>query len=223
MQRFDRHVDEAGQVSRLHQIDLCQLLNRWAGYKYESEGGVTFEEAFRALDQTRQPAVSRNQLLRWLIFNYIVGNSDAHAKNIAFPTTMLPSPSTPRCSLRHPLRFFPCVPLRHRPVWECEVHHLEYGGYESFRLAQWLVKQQPQSNAGLDCQVRVIHLGPTLAILGWCPARDHVVVQPKGDAPGLSQSCLVFGPVLYLIPGLVPRMTVRLWFSAIDRLRFGQF
>lgn len=84
VERFDRRVDEAGRVTRLHQIDLCQLLNRWAGYKYETEGGITFESAFRALDQTRQPAVSRNQLLRWLVFNYIVGNSDAHAKNIAF-------------------------------------------------------------------------------------------------------------------------------------------
>ena len=84
VERFDRRVDEAGAVSRLHQIDLCQLLNQWAGRKYESDGGITFQEAFRALDLTRQPAVSRNQLLRWLLFNYIVGNSDAHAKNIAF-------------------------------------------------------------------------------------------------------------------------------------------
>jgi serine/threonine-protein kinase HipA len=84
VERFDRRVDEAGRVERLHQIDLCQLLNRWAGYKYEAEGGITFGETFRALDRTRQPAVSRNQLLRWLIFNYVIGNSDAHAKNVAF-------------------------------------------------------------------------------------------------------------------------------------------
>jgi serine/threonine-protein kinase HipA len=84
VERFDRRVDEAGIVSRLHQIDLCQLLNQWAGRKYESDGGITFQEAFRALDRTRQPAVSRNQLLRWLLYSYIVGNSDAHAKNIAF-------------------------------------------------------------------------------------------------------------------------------------------
>jgi serine/threonine-protein kinase HipA len=85
VERFDRRVDAEGErVQRLHQIDLCQLLNKWAGYKYESEGGVTFAEAYRALDATRQPAVSRNQLLRWLIFNFVLGNSDAHAKNVAF-------------------------------------------------------------------------------------------------------------------------------------------
>jgi serine/threonine-protein kinase HipA len=81
--RFDR-VIEADQVRRLHQIDLCQLLNKWAGYKYESDGGITLQQAFAALEHTRQPAVSRGQLLRWLLFNYLIGNSDAHAKNIAF-------------------------------------------------------------------------------------------------------------------------------------------
>jgi serine/threonine-protein kinase HipA len=28
--------------------------------------------------------VSRDRLLRWLVFDYLIGNSDAHAKNIAF-------------------------------------------------------------------------------------------------------------------------------------------
>jgi serine/threonine-protein kinase HipA len=84
--RFDRAV-EGGRVRRLHQIDLCQLLNKWPGYKYEGEGGATFAEAFAALEQTRQPAVSRDRLLRWLVFNYLIGNSDAHAKNVAFLVT----------------------------------------------------------------------------------------------------------------------------------------
>jgi serine/threonine-protein kinase HipA len=81
--RFDRRV-EGERVRRLHQIDLCQLLDRWPGYKYEAEGGATFAEAFTALEETRQPAVGRDRLLRWLVFNYLIGNSDAHAKNIAF-------------------------------------------------------------------------------------------------------------------------------------------
>ncbi len=81
--RFDRYL-EGERVRRIHQIDLCQLLNKWPGYKYESEGGATFAEAFTALEQTRQPAVSRDRLLRWLVFNYLIGNSDAHAKNVAF-------------------------------------------------------------------------------------------------------------------------------------------
>ncbi|MBW2736542.1 MAG: HipA domain-containing protein [Deltaproteobacteria bacterium] len=83
VQRYDRCVG-GGKVTRLHQIDLCQLLNIWAGYKYEEDGGPSLRQAYGALNQTRQPAVSRNQWLRWLIFNYVIGNSDAHAKNISF-------------------------------------------------------------------------------------------------------------------------------------------
>ena len=81
--RYDRRVQD-GRVRRRHQIDLCQLLNRWPGYKYESEGGASIEEAYRALDRTRQPARSRAAFLRWFVFNYLIGNSDAHAKNLSF-------------------------------------------------------------------------------------------------------------------------------------------
>lgn len=83
IERYDRVVKH-GLVRRLHQIDLCQLLNRWSGYKYESDGGVNVAAAYSALDFTLQPARSRNQFLRWFVFNYLIGNSDAHAKNIAF-------------------------------------------------------------------------------------------------------------------------------------------
>lgn len=81
--RYDR-ITTNRQTRRLHQIDLCQLLNKWPDYKYEAQGGVTFREAYLALAQMRQPALARRQLLRWLVFNYLVGNSDAHAKNISF-------------------------------------------------------------------------------------------------------------------------------------------
>ncbi|MBK6847681.1 MAG: HipA domain-containing protein [Proteobacteria bacterium] len=84
VQRFDRVLLRDGRVERLHQIDLCQLLNKWAGAKYEADGGIGAVEAFRALEGTRQPAVSRHRFIRWLVFNYLIGNSDAHAKNLAF-------------------------------------------------------------------------------------------------------------------------------------------
>jgi len=49
------------------QIDLCQLLNRWPEFSYESEGGVDVEASYRALQTTRQPARSRSQFLRWFV------------------------------------------------------------------------------------------------------------------------------------------------------------
>jgi len=83
VERYDRFIADH-IVRRRHQIDLCQLLGKWPGFKYQSEGGATFSAAYAALDSTRQPAVSRKRLLDWLVFNYLVGNSDAHAKNISF-------------------------------------------------------------------------------------------------------------------------------------------
>lgn len=81
--RFDRVVTAQG-VERRHQIDLCQLLNKWVGYKYESHGGITSRDLFNSLDQLVRPAVARDRVLRWIIFNYLIGNTDAHAKNLAF-------------------------------------------------------------------------------------------------------------------------------------------
>lgn len=81
--RYDRVIEASG-IERRHQIDLCQMLNKWPGYKYEAQGGATFREAYEALSRTRQPAVARERILRWLIFNFLIGNSDAHAKNISF-------------------------------------------------------------------------------------------------------------------------------------------
>ncbi|MFQ5644276.1 MAG: HipA domain-containing protein [Thiogranum sp.] len=81
--RFDRVVTVQG-VQRRHQIDLCQLLNKWVGYKYESHGGVASRDLFDSLDQLVRPAVARDRGLRWMIFNYLIGNTDAHGKNLAF-------------------------------------------------------------------------------------------------------------------------------------------
>lgn len=81
--RYDRRP-VGGQVRRRHQIDLCQLLGKWPGYKYEEDGGASLAETFDALRHVRQPAVARLAMLRWVIFDYLIGNSDAHAKNVSF-------------------------------------------------------------------------------------------------------------------------------------------
>jgi serine/threonine-protein kinase HipA len=81
--RYDRALD-AGVVKRRHQIDLCQMLNKPPSFKYESEGGATFSDAFHGAVMTVVPGQAKLELLRRQVFNYLIGNSDAHAKNIAF-------------------------------------------------------------------------------------------------------------------------------------------
>ncbi|MCO5114783.1 MAG: HipA domain-containing protein [Burkholderiaceae bacterium] len=78
--RFDR-VAAAQGWQRRHAIDACQLLGLDRSFKY-SQGSL---ENLAALAKAcRSPAVARSRLFGWLVFNVLVGNSDAHLKNLSF-------------------------------------------------------------------------------------------------------------------------------------------
>ncbi len=79
--RFDRHLTPQGQWQRLHAIDACQLLNLPRTFKYD-QGSV--ERLAELAMLCRAPAVARARLFDWLVFNILVGNSDAHLKNLSF-------------------------------------------------------------------------------------------------------------------------------------------
>lgn len=79
--RFDRRLAPTGQWERLHAIDACQLLNLPRTFKYD-QGSVERLAELAAL--CRAPAVARARLFDWLVFNILVGNSDAHLKNLSF-------------------------------------------------------------------------------------------------------------------------------------------
>ena len=78
--RYDR---KNGQ--RLHQEDFCQALGIVPFNKYESEGGPSFSDCSQLITQfSSRPAADKKLLLRWTLFNYLIGNADAHGKNISF-------------------------------------------------------------------------------------------------------------------------------------------
>ncbi len=81
VERFDRYPGPAGEWERHHAIDACQLLNISRTFKY-SEGSVSRLAELARL--CRVPAVARNRLYAWLVFNVLVGNTDAHLKNLSF-------------------------------------------------------------------------------------------------------------------------------------------
>jgi serine/threonine-protein kinase HipA len=94
VRRFDR-VETAAGVRRLHIVDGCQALGLAVSMKYERAYGNTAEVAhlregaslpklFSLVDQSPLPAVERLGLLRWAIFQVLIGNTDAHAKNVSF-------------------------------------------------------------------------------------------------------------------------------------------
>lgn len=78
--RFDRRATPQGW-QRQHVIDACQLLGLDRSFKY-SQGSM---ESLAALaDACRSPAVARTRLFGWLVFNMLIGNGDAHLKNLSF-------------------------------------------------------------------------------------------------------------------------------------------
>lgn len=93
--RFDRKVTSHG-VERLHIIDGCQALGLPVSYKYERpygsnpdvrhiRDGASLPKLFALLDRASPiPVAQRLQLLRWTIFQVLIGNTDAHAKNLSF-------------------------------------------------------------------------------------------------------------------------------------------
>ena len=78
--RYDRKI-ENGQITRLIQEDFCQALNVNVQLKYTPTLAVCFslirnESAVQVKDTKR--------FLQLIIFNGLIGNSDAHAKNVSF-------------------------------------------------------------------------------------------------------------------------------------------
>jgi serine/threonine-protein kinase HipA len=87
IERYDRkHVTINGKpdVDRLHQEDFCQSQNIVSEMKYEKEGGPSFKQCFGLLrNVSTAPVIDLANLLDAAIFNYLVGNNDAHGKNFS--------------------------------------------------------------------------------------------------------------------------------------------
>ena len=82
--RYDRTLTTDEPV-RLHQEDFCQASGRSSSSKYEHEGGPSFAECLQLVrEHSTQPLNDIPRLIQWQVFNYLVGNSDAHAKNLSF-------------------------------------------------------------------------------------------------------------------------------------------
>jgi serine/threonine-protein kinase HipA len=82
VERYDRRIDINGKLIRVHQEDFCQALGIAPEMKYQNEGGPDFKSCFELLRKLTRP--SAPQVLRFLdyvVFNALLGNNDAHAKN----------------------------------------------------------------------------------------------------------------------------------------------
>lgn len=106
VRRFDRvavqgvaegatHGANEPTVQRLHIIDACQASDLPESFKYERNlgsgehvrdirEGVSFQTLFERVEQTVNKAVARMTLLKWALFQFLIGNCDAHGKNFSF-------------------------------------------------------------------------------------------------------------------------------------------
>ena len=84
VERYDRAVDAQGQRQRLHQEDFCQALGVVPEMKYQNEGGPDLAQCFDLVRRVTRPSAPQVlRLLDFVIFNALIGNHDAHAKNFS--------------------------------------------------------------------------------------------------------------------------------------------
>lgn len=92
--RFDRKA-MPGRVQRIHVVDGAQALGVSVGAKYERpygsgrdvkdiRDGASLPRFFDLLQESAKPLFERRALLRWTIFQVLIDNADAHAKNLSF-------------------------------------------------------------------------------------------------------------------------------------------
>ena len=83
IERFDRVTigGGGGEPRRLHIIDACQLLGLDRAFKYQQ---ASVETLVRCVEVCENRARSRRNILAWVLFNLLIGNADAHLKNLSF-------------------------------------------------------------------------------------------------------------------------------------------
>ncbi len=88
IERYDRYRQSDEALVRVHQEDFCQALGIAPDQKYEKEGGPTLAQCFQLLrEHSIIPVADIQALLKWVIFNFLIGNADAHGKNISLLLT----------------------------------------------------------------------------------------------------------------------------------------
>lgn len=88
IKRYDRYFIHAEknpiQICRIHQEDFCQALSIFSTNKYQNEGGPSLKQCFDLLRRESSiPAIDLERMISAVIFNFLIGNCDAHGKNFS--------------------------------------------------------------------------------------------------------------------------------------------
>ncbi len=98
VERFDRK-GEGVNLKRIHQEDFCQALAVNVEQKYQDSGGPGYADCYGLAEQHLGNSIVgvKNKFTEAMIFNLIIGNNDAHAKNysITHPLDNKPKKMSP--------------------------------------------------------------------------------------------------------------------------------
>jgi serine/threonine-protein kinase HipA len=84
VERYDRVANQDGSMIRVHQEDFCQAMGIMPHLKYEREGGPNIKTCQEIIQKySAFPAIDSTNFLKIVIFNYLIGNADAHGKNFS--------------------------------------------------------------------------------------------------------------------------------------------
>lgn len=84
VRRFDRIAQRDGSCVMLACEDACQVLGRWPADKYR----ITYEQSVTALaDACAARPVALRALFQQIVFAWLTGNGDLHAKNLSILAT----------------------------------------------------------------------------------------------------------------------------------------
>ena len=143
--RWDRHVASDGTVTRVHQEDLCQALAVHPSRKYQADGGpspgnvIAFLRSLRLEDDIWL-------FVRALSINFLLGATDAHAKNYAILHT---DDAPPRLAPLYDIAsIYPYSPSRSQRRLAMKIGS-RYG-YDEITLRHWITFAEAN---GLDPNV----------------------------------------------------------------------
>ena len=83
IERYDRYIENE-IVRRIHQEDFCQALGIVSSKKYQIGGGASLRNCYKVIEEFSEiKLIDIKRFIEWIIFNYLIGNTDAHAKNLS--------------------------------------------------------------------------------------------------------------------------------------------
>lgn len=91
--RYDRHLSQDNELQRLHQEDFAQANGLFPSQKYERGDARGLGLKGLMATATHLDATGARALLDHLVFNILVANSDAHAKNYSLLMAVAERPS----------------------------------------------------------------------------------------------------------------------------------